>query len=358
MLLDEEWNNFLDNIKDASISKNETVLNEDSIIIPKCSDIYISTKTKIIYLNLDSLDIYSLFWKIPIENYHKQIPGIIKKQIKISCNSKEDLEELKKKEDQLDKNHYYVSKIINHVDNPSGRIKFKNVRKISVGLSKKDLIYKRTKEKSAFYNCFVVTLRIIYNNIFKEIHVKIFNTGKLEIPGIQNDEILEVVLNNILNILNKILNIELKIIPNKTENVLINSNFNCGFYIDREKLFNLLRYKYHINACYDPCSYPGIQCVYYYDNINNQGISNTLNLDNNIKKNKNIQKISYMIFRTGSILIVGKCDEFVLRMVYDYIKNILMDKYKEIMIKNIVDTNIKKEEKQFLKTRKKIIYIK
>merc|ERR1712227_682454 len=102
--------------------------------------------------------------------------------------------------------------------------------------------------------------------------------GKIEIPGIQNDEILEVVLNNILNILNKILNIELKIIPNKTENVLINSNFNCGFYIDREKLFNLLRYKYHINACYDPCSYPGIQCVYYYDNINNQGISNTLNL--------------------------------------------------------------------------------
>ena len=83
MLLDEEWNNFLDNIKDASISKNETVLNEDSIIIPKCSDIYISTKTKIIYLNLDSLDIYSLFWKIPIENYHKQIPGIIKKQVSL-----------------------------------------------------------------------------------------------------------------------------------------------------------------------------------------------------------------------------------------------------------------------------------
>ena len=108
----------------------------------------------------------------------------------------------------------------------------------------------------------MVTLRILYENIFKEIHIKIFNTGKLEIPGIQNDKILEIVLNDLLKILEIILKIKLEICYNKTENVLINSNFNCGFYIDREILFNLLRYKYHINASYDPCSYPGIQCVY------------------------------------------------------------------------------------------------
>jgi len=355
MSIDEEWSNFLDNSEDINIiNKESKVYIKDNNLIPKCSDIYISTKTKIIYLNIDSLDIYNIFWKINIEDYDNQIEGIIKKQIKISCNTKEELENL----EYLIKNEmYYVSKIINHVDNPNGRIKFKDVRKISVGLCKKDLLYTRTKEKSAFYNCFVVTLRVMYKKLFKEIHVKIFNTGKLEIPGIQNDEILEIVLSNILLILENILNIKLKILYDKTENVLINSNFNCGFYIDREILFNLLRYKYHINASYDPCSYPGIQCVYYYDYLNKEGISNTLNIDNKIKTDKNIQKISYMIFRTGSILIVGKCGEDVLKIVYEYIKNILFSEYHEIMTR-IIDKSVEKQEKQITKTRKRIIYIK
>ena len=355
MSIDEEWSNFLDNGEDINIINKESKVDiKDKSLIPKCSDIYISTKTKIIYLNIDSLDIYNIFWKINIEDYDNQIEGIIKKQIKISYNTKEELEIL---EDLIKNELYYVSKIINHVDNPNGRIKFKDVRKISVGLCKKDLLYTRTKEKSAFYNCFVVTLRVMYKGLFKEIHVKIFNTGKLEIPGIQNDEILEIVLSNILLILEKILNIKLKILYDKTENVLINSNFNCGFYIDREILFNLLRYKYHINASYDPCSYPGIQCVYYYDYLNKESISDTLKIDKKIKTDKNIQKISYMIFRTGSILIVGKCGEDVLKIVYEYIKNILFSEFHEIMTK-IIDKSVEKQEKQISKTRKRIIYIK
>ena len=254
MSIDEEWSNFLCNMEGNNRLDKKILLEEtQDELIPKCSDIYISTKTKIIYLNEDLLDIYSIFWKIPVINYDLQNEGIIKKQIKISCNTKEELEEL---ENNINNNEYNISKVINHLDNPNGRIKFKHVRKISIGLCKKDLINSRTKEKSAFYNCFVITLRILYNNVFKEIHVKIFNTGKLEIPGIQNDEILNIVLNNILKILGEILDKKLHILEDKTENVLINSNFNCGFYIDREILFNLLRYKYHINASYDPCSYP------------------------------------------------------------------------------------------------------
>tara|TARA_Y100001970_G_scaffold31743_1_gene39530 strand:+ start:1983 stop:3083 length:1101 start_codon:yes stop_codon:yes gene_type:complete len=366
MSIDEEWSKFLHNIDGrCELSEDKILENKisddmifynqkKSYIIPKCSDIYISTKTKIIYLNIDSLDIYSLFWNIPIINYDNQSEGIIKKQIKISCNTKEEVEDL---ENSINKETYKISKVINHIDNPNGKIKFKHVRKISIGLCKKDLINSRTKDKSAFYNCFVITLRILYNNIFKEIHVKIFNTGKLEIPGIQNDEILNIVLVKTMKILGDLLNRKLNILEDKTENVLINSNFNCGFYIDREILFNLLRYKYHINASYDPCSYPGIQCIYYYNIEKNESISNTLNYKLSDKKDKNIQKISYMIFRTGSILIVGKCSEDILKMVYEYIKKILIDEYREIMISNI-DKKIIKCEKPITKLRKKIIYIK
>ena len=55
-----------------------------------------------------------------------------------------------------------------------------------------------------------------------------------------------------------------------------------------------------------------------------------------------------MIFRTGSILIVGKCDEDTLDIVYEYIKNILSIEYENIFtegskIKQIINKKIKKK---------------
>ena len=32
-------------------------------------------------------------------------------------------------------------------------------------------------------------------------------------------------------------------------------------------------------------------------------------------------EISFMIFRTGSVLIVGNCDENILHIIYQYLKN-------------------------------------
>ena len=76
---------------------------------------------------------------------------------------------------------------------------------------------------------------------FKEYHVKIFNTGKMEIPGVQSDEMYKSVINLIISTLSScnILGINgesLTCHEDKTETVLINSNFNCGFYIDRDEM--------------------------------------------------------------------------------------------------------------------------
>ena len=53
-----------------------------------------------------------------------------------------------------------------------------------------------------------------------------------------------------------------------------------------------------------------------------------------------------MIFRTGSVLIVGKCESEVLFEIYDIIKGILIDEYKTIFNSNILscDKFVKKEK--------------
>jgi hypothetical protein len=326
--------------------------------VPTCSPIYISTKTKISFLNTP-IDIKNVFWHIPVMPYASQRPGIIKKQIKFSCTTKEELEEIEAHtQKELDKNDGFVeTQIIEHIDNPDGRIKFKDHRKINIGLSKKDILNCRSKKKRAFFNCFVLIIRVEDENspsdarIFKEMHIKVFNTGKLEIPGIQHDDSLQNVIDILIRTLKIVVGEHIDCKKDNCETVLINSNFNCGFYIDRDKLYNILKYRYRINSNYDSCSYPGIQCKFFYytgrkhisdhddngnhDNGNDKTIQSNSSryIQNGQQPAANLSdyiEISFMIFRTGSVLIVGKCEDYVLHDIYDFIKELFRVEFLNI----------------------------
>lgn len=357
--IDDEWDSFLQNYSEDNTVEydtiNENLMSNKNIsnlsvrdemnnIIPKCSPIYISTKTKISYLNLKQIDIKKVFWEIPILDYSCPSNGIIKKQIKYSSTCQDEVDIIS---NNLKDIKYYEELVIEHIENPEGRIKYKDQRKISIGICKKDILSYRSKKKRAFFNCFVMIMRIYHNHEYKEIHIKVFNTGKLEIPGIQNDILLDEVLTLLVTILTPFIGTELSYHKDKSETVLINSNFNCGYFIDRDKLYDLLKYNYRINSNFDPCSYPGIQCKFYYDN--------TLSIQNGQQPNhKDFQEISFMIFRTGSVLVVGKCEEDVLNEIYLFIKHILESEYTNISV--VSDDNSKQTNKQRKKKiRKKII---
>jgi TATA-box binding protein (TBP) (component of TFIID and TFIIIB) len=255
----------------------------------------------------------------------------------------------------LNNETYFEQHIITHIDNPSGRIKFKDTRKVSIGISKKDILSYRCKKKSAFYNCFVLILRLKVKDAFKEFHVKVFNTGKLEIPGVQCESVFEQILQQIIDTLQPCVETPLGYKDNSNETVLINSNFNCGYYINREILYEILKMKYNIQAIYDPCSYPGIQCKFYYNP--DIGIQSGCQIsEENKNLYKNIKEVSFMIFRTGSVLIVGRCDEEVLIIIYEFLKVILHDEYRNICQKNIkVSDDFNKDKKK--KIRRKNILI-
>jgi len=325
-------------------------LGNKNIEVPIASKIYISTKSKIAYLN-QHIDLKALFWGIKIIPYSTPKNGIIKKQMKFNSLTQEELNII---QHNLQYENYYDQQIITSINNPTGRIKFKDIRKISVGISKKDIMSYRCKEKSAFYNCFVMIMRIKIDDMFKEFHIKVFNTGKIEIPGVQNEVIFQEVLNTIITTMQPFVEEPLNY-NQKCDTVLINSNFNCGFYINREVLFELLKFKYNIQCIYDPCSYPGIQCKFYYNcDLNTQ--SGTQISEENKKKYKNIVVVSFMIFRTGSILIVGMCDENVLHTIYEFLKKLLIQEFNQINQKIITAENTPIKDKK-KKIRRKSIFV-
>jgi TATA-box binding protein (TBP) (component of TFIID and TFIIIB) len=289
--------------------------------------------------------------------------GIIKKQIKLKSKTAEDLAKV---QEDLKKELYYEERIIKHIDNPKGRIKFKDTRKITVGISKKDIMSSKAKKSKAFYNCFAIIIRLNIDNSFKEFHVKVFNTGKIEIPGVQNDNDFEKVIQFVVDILQPFY-VEKLTYKDEINTVLINSNFNCGFYINRDALFDILINKYNIQSVYDSCSYPGIKCTFYYNtNADVQtGIQpmqsiQPYNAINNLKtikkqpkqKNENIMEVSFMIFRTGSALIVGNCDEKAINVIYNFLTNILKTEFKHICKKIIQEGDVAIKDKNKKQRRK------
>ena len=366
MDIDEEWEHFISHDhEDISSDDDDTTqivkqtaeefisanLSADlTSEAPKATNIYISTKTKIAYLNTQ-IDLKQVFWQVPVIPYATPANGVIKKQMKFNSTACEELEYI---ETKLKDEKYFEEYIITHIDNPAGRIKFKDIRKVSIGVSKKDLLSYRCKKKSAFYNCFVLILRTKVLDAYKEFHIKVFNTGKLEIPGVQSEPLFEQILLQVLETLQPYVEHPLGYKENSTETVLINSNFNCGFFINRETLYEILKFKYNIQSIYDPCSYPGIQCKFYYNP--DVGIQNGSQIsEENKHLYANVMEVSFMIFRTGSVLIVGRCDENVLLIIYDFLKIILNNEFKNICQKNIKADEAVKDKKK--KVRRKNITI-
>lgn len=350
--LDNEWAKFLSSMNNSNIASNDnaekpevkpTILIETNSVAPECNELYISTQTKQIRLNQSNIDVSKIFWEIPIVNYWNPEEGIIKKQMKVACFSKEECEDTTRR---LQQYPYFNERIMKQTDNPnSTKHKFKRESKVTVGISTKNVLNCRGKEKGgAMFNCFAITIRFRNETgRFQEIHVKVFNTGKLEIPGINNQQLLVRVTEYLIIILQPFFETPILFLENTSDNdnVLINSNFHCGFNINRDILHNIIKRKYKIDTLFDSCKYPGINCKFYFnreigfnEELQNGVIKHedhSLKMDELQETNKYI-KITFVIFQTGSCIIVGNCSEKVLRFVFEFVKKMLRTEYKSIYI--------------------------
>jgi len=368
MDVDDEWMQFLLSQRDGGCQEVEMPEPLDAVEdtdspADLCEDLYISTKTKVLFFNRP-IDIQTIFWKIPVIEYWQSQEGVIKKQMKHVSKTPEEYRAYCKK---LESVPFYVEHVIKQIDNPEARsIKFKDERKITVGVSKKDIMVYRGKMKNAFYNCFALVFRFYYEGAYREIHAKIFNTGKMEIPGVLTNDMLMITKRMILETIRPHMEQGEPLYFQETDiedNILINSNFNCGFFIHLDKLYSILRGdKYRIESAYEPCSYPGVKCKFYFQNAvgydpllqNGQVLAGDRGqkmseLDDNTK----YTQISFMIFRTGSCLIVGNCCETILQFVYSFIKKMLAEEYANIRL--IIENTAPKIKKT--KLRKKTIYV-
>lgn len=207
------------------------------------------------------------------------------------------------------------------------------VGNIPRGFSEKLLRKKRKqKPKKIFYN--QSTIHVIHDD--KIMNVKLFNNGRIQITGLKKETQSINLVNILLDYFKDfdIIKEETKLIDSKI--VLINSDFDIGFEINRDILHREILNN-NIYSSYEPCVYPGVNIKYFINNNNtDNGVCNCISLCNGKGDGCGdgyCKKVTIAVFKSGKIIITGGQNISQLEDSYNFIKGFIDANKDKYMIK-------------------------
>lgn len=230
------------------------------------------------------------------------------------------------------------------------------------GVSKKKISNKKKLSKKVFFN--QITIIISFKNI--DHNIKLFNNGSISMTGVKSKDIGYEVIQYLFNILKsqnnkKIFSEENSSIINYNI-VLINSDYNIGYELKREKLHQLLVKNYSIYSSYESCIYPGVNSKYFWNEDYKDKpfkgkcyCTGFCDGKGTGKGESNCKKITISAFQSGSIIITGANSVEQITTTFNFI-NTIFNTHKDILKKDIPSFI---EGSQIQKNKKKnVFYIK
>ena len=210
-------------------------------------------------------------------------------------------------------------------------VKFIEHKEKYKGYSKKlDKKARKNKVKRTFFN--QSTIHIYHFD--KIVNVKIFNNGNIQMTGLKYEEQGKEVLNIVKDIFIE-KNKKIKFFENTNIDileyriVLINSDFDIGYSLNREKLHRKI-IDLGLYSTYEPCMYPGVNIKYYYNNLYDKcGICKCdckCNGKGDGSENGDCKRVTIAVFASGKIIITGGKSKEQLVESYNFITQVLSDK--------------------------------
>jgi TATA-box binding protein (TBP) (component of TFIID and TFIIIB) len=198
------------------------------------------------------------------------------------------------------------------------------------GFSKKMLRKKRKKTKrKMFYN--QATVHVFHDG--KIMNVKLFNNGKLQITGLKGVNQAPALIQKLIEYFQdlSVLSYDAFLVNHKL--VLINSDFDLGFEINREVLHNEM-IDAGIYSSYEPCIYPGVNIKYFMNTTQFDGICDCLDMCNGKGRadgDGDCKKVTIAVFKSGKVIITGGQHTNQLETAYRFIRNFI-DERKELFV--------------------------
>ena len=248
---------------------------------------------------------------------------------------------------------YKYSNIQDISDNKEGIIKIEYGDDPVRGTSKKDLENKKTKKKKVFYNQATIIFKLISNNVKREVNMKVFTNGNIQMTGLKSIEdgkkAVQMFYEETKDLKGVITHKDtggiktIKGIENPEsfsvkdfEIVLINSDYSTHFKIKRDVLHSILVKQYKIFSSYEPCIYPGVNSKYYWnlDYKNKSGLKEGIcHCSKNCtgkgkgKGDGKCKKITISVFQSGNIIITGARSLEQIDDAYNFINKVLKKNY-------------------------------
>jgi TATA-box binding protein (TBP) (component of TFIID and TFIIIB) len=223
-----------------------------------------------------------------------------------------------------------------------GILKMEHKDKV-LGASTKDLLTKKKSADKTFFNQATIVVRKKREGSdtdYKEVNLKIFGNGGIQITGITGLEFARITLEWLLPILNQL--------PQRiSENPLyiksltiqlINSDYHINAAIHRDRLHEILSDEYRLFSTFEKLIHQGVNLKYYYNTmapINRpKGIchcSNPCTGQGTGEGEGQCKKITVLIFQTGDIIVTGARRREQLDEAYHYMNEILRKHSMEVL---------------------------
>jgi hypothetical protein len=213
------------------------------------------------------------------------------------------------------------------------------------GTSFKDIMLKAKDTKKSFFNqATLVVRREISPLNWKEINVKLFRNGGIQMTGVRSIEMSADTLRWLIRHLNETC-IDKPIFDkppaiSKEQIQLINTDFSIGAKVRRDVLHRVLSETYNLNSSYESAIYQGVKTKYFYNAMRPAGTQLGICPCDKLCKGTgdgtklgDCKKITISPFQTGQIIITGARTMDQINEAYTFIKSVFTTHANDILRK-------------------------
>jgi TATA-box binding protein (TBP) (component of TFIID and TFIIIB) len=216
------------------------------------------------------------------------------------------------------------------------------------GTSWKRILQKDTKPKKTFFfnQATLVIRREVAPLNWKEINIKLFRNGGVQMTGVRSEEMSWSALRWIIDhIQTQCIEpvFESEVVLNKMQPQLVNTDFSIGAKIRRDILYKILSEQYHLTVSYEPSIYQGVKTKYFYNAQRPEGCPAGVCPCEKLCKGTGdgsklgeCKKITISPFQTGQIIITGARTMAQILEAYEFMKALFQTHAEEVLRKNYI----------------------
>jgi TATA-box binding protein (TBP) (component of TFIID and TFIIIB) len=214
-----------------------------------------------------------------------------------------------------------------------------------IGFASRDAFSKRGVSDKTFFNQSTIVVRKAMNKEktqFKEVNVKLFGNGGIQMTGIPAEEFAKETLSWLLDELYTVKAdtpiFTTKPMLEKFKVQLINSDYQVACPINRTALHTILSRTYGLFSTFESTIYQGVNTKYYYNDKHPDPDRPGICLCTKRCRGQGsgsgpgeCKRITMSVFQTGKIIITGGRYMFQLDEAYNFLNTVLQDHAEEVL---------------------------